>query len=165
MKQITKVYNVFKLDELSKDAQSKAHENYMNNNEFIGLYDFLDEIARQELNENGIKDLTPNGFKLFYSLSYSQGDGSQINGTFEIDGRTIKIRQEGHYYHERAINYTEQDENGDELENKYFDLFQKIFKQLTKEGYAYIENENSIETFKEIAEMNEYEFLENGRLF
>jgi hypothetical protein len=165
MRTETIVYEVFKFNELSKEAQEKAHENYLKDIDYPFLEEYLNDYAMELLKENKIK--IEGELKVMYDLSYSQGSGSQLNGLFRIGKRNIRIKQSGHYYyHERAIEYSEFNDEGEEYEtNKHYDDFQNIFKQITKEGYNYIDNENSIETFKDLCEANEYEFLASGKRF
>lgn len=70
MKQVTKTYNVFSYEELNKEAQKKAVEK---------AYTWLSEERCDHLKDdileemNYLYNIVPDN--LFYSLSYSQGDG------------------------------------------------------------------------------------------
>ena len=165
MRTETKKINIYKYEELSKEGQEKALNNHIENNQYDFLSDDLDEYARELLKEKGVS--IENDFKVMYDFSYSQGSGSQINGVFRIKNTTIYIRHSGSYYHEKAINYIEEEnKEGEELETfKYYDLFQEIFKDITKQGYKYIESEDSEENFKDLCECNEYEFLSSGKMW
>lgn len=70
MRQITKIYNVYNYNELNKEAQEKARGE---------VYDLLAEIKCDFLQEDLEDHLKTNyGIvpdELYYSLSYSQGDG------------------------------------------------------------------------------------------
>ena len=84
MRKVTKVYNVYKFNELEKDVQEKvlkrykesAYEFYIDNI----LYDDM-VILAQNILENYFKGAKYNN--IYYDLSYSQGSGAMVE--FNID--------------------------------------------------------------------------------
>lgn len=88
MKTITREYQLYTFDELSQEAKDKARAKYNENNEYYFLGDNMAERLHELLEENKIKDLNDTskaGTKptpVFYSLSYSQGDGAMFEGNF-----------------------------------------------------------------------------------
>jgi len=164
MRTETKKINIYKYEELSKEGQEKALNNHIENNQYDFLKEGLAEYARELLKEKGVS--IENDFEVMYDFSYSQGSGSQLNGIFRIKDTIICIGNSGNYYHEKAINYTEENKEGEELETfKHYNLFQEIFKAVTKQGYSYIEGEDSEENFKDLCDVNEYEFLSGGKMW
>lgn len=169
----TKTIDLYKLEELSKEAQKKAHSKWVENNDYHFLSDYLAERLHELLEENNIKDTNDTskpGTKptpVFYSLSYSQGDGAMFEGDFEWDDYRVNIQHAGHYYHYNSkiinIESIETDEEASEKVHADFDeIYIKICKELERYGYDFIEQEDSFENFQEMCEANEYTFLENG---
>jgi len=170
-----KQIEVFKYDELSDTAKEKALSYYNKDNQFDYLSDDLNEYLKQLLEENGIKG---ENVKLYYSLSYCQGDGVCFEGNFEFKGFNINVKHDGHYYHSNSkiIEVEALEENDDDLrqdliealseevENEFSELYKEICDKIEKSGYSQIEYENSEENFKEVCEMNEYTFRANGEM-
>ena len=78
METITKTYNIYKFDELSKEVQKKVIEKESENLKELEIEDFLkDEMefyGQQLLEENfGDKAIFKN---VYYDLSYCQGSGT-----------------------------------------------------------------------------------------
>lgn len=173
MKTITpQPYNVYTIDELSKEAQEKALAKHTEQNDYYFLSDYLDERLHELLEENKIKDLNdtskPNTktTQVYYSLSYSQGDGCMFEGNFEWKGYNIKIKQVGHYYHSNSKDITITDDEDNDIDGQVFEdfeaIYQEICKQLEKAGYDFMKYEDSMEAFKESCEANEYTFTKDG---
>lgn len=177
MKTITKNYSVYTYDELSKEAQEKALNDWCNENEYFFLSDCMNERLHELLGENGIKDLndtrtTPT--QVMYSLSYCQGDGCMFEGVFEWKKYKVVIKHSGHYYHSNSKTIDilktwdvdfDNEYVGEEVENEFEELYQKICKELEKYGYDFIEYEDSEEHFMEMCDCNEWTFLEDGKMF
>ena len=139
-------------------------------------YWLLKENLKSELTEQleKIKQLTQKeNTKLYYSLSYSQGDGVMFEGFFRYKNTTFKITQEGHYYHSKSHNirifnyknkdYTELTEKQENEAEKEIDEFKEnyyypICNKLEKIGYQIIEDideENILKAgFKRFLEKN-----------
>lgn len=99
--------------------------------------------------------------KLFYSLSYCQGDGAMFEGAFEWEGNEYIVKHSGHYYHENSK--TIDSDTGNEEE--FNDLYVDICRELAKVGYEYIDDVTSDENIKEGIDANDYEFLQDGTIF
>lgn len=178
MKTITKEYSVYTIDELSKEAQEKAHEKWVENNDYFFLEDDLNERLHELLEENNIKDLNDTSkagtrpTQVMYSLSYRQGDGAMFEGMFQWKEYTIHVKHSGHYYHYNSKNFSimltdteEEPENYLEVEKEFDDIYVDICNKLARYGYDYIEYEDSMEAFEEACDANEYTFLEDGSMF
>jgi hypothetical protein len=169
---IQKTINLYSYEELSEKAIEKALKQHIENNDFCFLKDDLTEQLKEKLKENNIKviheDLT-----LRYSLSYCQGDGLSFIGTFEYKELTLKLKM-GHlsnyYSHSNTIDISAYNSiSGDDVDNgetfeEFKIIFFKICSELEKAGYEIIEFENSEENFKELCELNNYTFKENGEM-
>jgi hypothetical protein len=73
MKQVTKVYNVYTFEELSNEAKSKVKDkltSFIVDDRFEWLKSDLEESLKASYDIDGY---------VFYSLSYSQGDGLHFN--------------------------------------------------------------------------------------
>lgn len=168
----TKVYS---FEELSKEAQKKAVDYFRETNDFFFLEDCMNERLHKLLQENKIKDdndTSEAGTKptqVFYSLSYSQGDGAMFEGVFFWKSYTAVIKQSGHYnhYNSKIIELYSTKTGKDAKEDVYTefnDIYINICKQLEDYGYSIIEEENSEEHIKDMIHANEYEFISTGEL-
>ena len=177
---IQKTINLYKFDELDASAKDKALESWNNQyHDYCFLEESLNEYLKELLIEKGVKIHDDGDFKLYYSLSYCQGDGVCFVGNFELNGRTIFVRHNnGHYYHSNSV-YIEvehEDEDEDELradiiealeqtaEKEFIEIYDEICDKIEKSGYEQIEYEQSEENFKELCEMNEYTFEIDGTM-
>lgn len=159
--------NLYEYKELSTEAKEKALKEYRNSNDYPFLDEELKEKCKELLEKHNIK--TVDGPKLFYSLSFSQGDGVMFEGEF-IDGKyTVYVKHHGHYYHKRSASFEvqETDNLGEHVENEkvekaFIDMYEDICNDLEKAGYKHIEVEDSEETFIEACEANEWTFEVNG---
>ena len=165
MKEITKTIKVYDFEELSQEAKDKARESFNQDEDYPFLQDDLREYIHEELTERGYThdELTP-----MYSLSYCQGDGLMFEGVvYDKDGNSYEIKQSGHYYHEKSYNMVVLDEEGERLdshEHKFEAIYEKICKVVRDKGYEYIEHMQSEDSFVEMCEANEYNFLSNGTM-
>lgn len=123
------------------------------------IYDFLKEYLYEILEEKiekeqEIKELEIKN--IFYSLSYSQGDGVCFEGTFKYKGIFTKVSHSGRYYHHdnKNIDLFDYDEKLTEEEiEKYIDEINEIYiticRDLEYKGYNYIEEEEKRQLDKE----------------
>lgn len=176
----TKTITLYSFDELSKEAQEKAHQEWIESNDYYFLSECTDEWLHELLVENKVTDLNDTSkpgtkpTKVMYSLSNSQGDGAMFEGEFHWKKYTIYIKHSGHYYHSnsKTIEIHETDnldiDIGDDYEPKVYaefeSIYQSICKTLEQKGYDFIDYENSLESFKEACEANEYTFLSTGKM-
>jgi len=70
---------VFRFEELEKRVQEKVIEKWYEEENFP----FLGDDLRESLSSNE-KNIFENDFKIWYSLSYCQGDGLNIEGSIDI---------------------------------------------------------------------------------
>lgn len=160
----TKTYNVYTFDELDEKAKEKAREWYRDGNEYYFLSENMTEYAGALLKWLKIDTFD---FKVYYSLSYSQGDGAmvEIKGTWKSYNVTVK--QSGPYYHYNSKTIAlESTKTGKDASSKVYEQFNDIYvelcKKLTQYGYTLIEYENSNDSVDEMITCNEYMFLVDG---
>lgn len=176
----TKTITLYEYSELSKNAQERAHRNYVNEGfDEYALMVALDNRAQELLEKNHITPLTDaKGYetkyaKLYYSLSNSQGDGLMFEGTFLVDmggGRKYHahVRQSGHYSHKfsRVIDWREEDGSDADEETKDYKEFVRTYEsicdELEKLGYEEIESLQSEDYFIEECNSNEWTFRKDG---
>ena len=81
---------IYTYDELTTEAQNRAIEDYRRDQDFPWLSDDMSERLVEILAENKITyDYQPN---LYFSLSYSQGDGAMFEGTMRFKAWTISVK-------------------------------------------------------------------------
>lgn len=165
----TKTITLYNYEELSKEAQERAREDYNTINEYPSLSNDMRERLSTLLDDNGIESQSQ--ANVLYSLSYCQGDGAMFEGTFIWKGYSVTVEQSGHYYHFNSKIITWNDFVGEEQETKEnkiaedFDvIYIKICKELAQYGYEIIKYEDSEESFIDTCEANGYTFLENGKM-
>lgn len=191
MKKITKTYETYTYDELSKEAQEKVLENLHDISVEDDWFEFEFEEIIESLAKMGFEDA-----KIFFSGFYSQGDGACFTANLDID-KVVKyfklktkyahllkkhditgcIRAGGHYSHANTMSididaerkdgkemYTESTEQ-ENFKEEILDLARteadEIYDDL-KKSYEYLTSEKSI---VEMIEVNEYTFLEDGKMF
>lgn len=173
----TKTITLYNFNELSKEAQEKAHQDWINNNDYYYLGDCLNEWLHELLVENNIKDLNDTSkpgtkpTQVLYSLTCSQGDGCMFEGEFRWKDWYITIKHSGHYYHSNSKtvswNYNEEPTDrqpSEKVEAQFESIYQSICKELENRGYDFIEQEDSLENFIEVCDGNEYTFLSSGKM-
>lgn len=167
METITKAYNIYKFDELSKGVQKKVIEKESENLKELEIEDFLkDEMefyAEQLLEENFGDKATYK--RVLYDLDYCQGDGAMIEFDLVYYGKKLSIKHDKycHYYHAKSFEIVE---IGKELtEKQYENLKEKIYninKELEKLGYEFIEEDR---TDAAIEQLKDCMFYENGDIY
>jgi hypothetical protein len=121
------------------------------------LSDELTEVLKEELQKNKISVISD--LKVYYSLSYCQGDGFMFEGLIQTNKARFRIKQSGHYYHENSkeifleclfignkeVYPTEmnkkQEKKAEEIEEEFNLLYVNICKEMEKEGYSFIESQ------------------------
>ena len=166
----TKTINIYELSELGEKEKAIAHQNWRQEQDYSFLKDDLTYKLNELLKDNKIKIVGDT--KVFYSLSYCQGDGAMFEGEFEWKKYTVYIKQSGRYYHSNAKMIEIHETNnlgidiGDDYEPKVYTEFEKIYQKICKEleryGYDCMETNDSFENFKEECESNDVEFLLDG---
>ena len=164
---ITKTYEVYKYEELSKEIQEKLLEkevdycidSYCECCLYEDMLDYARQLLEKYFGQKAKLD------KIWYDLSYSQGSGAMIEFNLTYYGCDLSIKQHGHYYHEHSFII---EENGENYlsDNRYKYLHDKIVdmnRELSKYGYDLINWENFTEQAEEQLEENTY--LENGEIF
>lgn len=165
MKQHT--ITLYSYDELSKEAKERAHTKWREHNDYPFLSESLHEFVCEQLDARGI---TYDLIKLYYSFSYSQGDGLMFTGTVHYAGYEIRITSgDNHYCHSNTAVY-DWYKDGEEVnpeELTRIDLktiYHEVCNKAKHAGYDYIEHEDSEERFKECCEANEWTFEADGTM-
>jgi hypothetical protein len=185
---IEKTFKVYSFDELSEETQKDLISEYIrvkeNDSDLLNdfhnqfLSEYLREDLRTLLKENFIEILDESEFNIYYSLSNCQGDGVCFQGIFKNNNNntSYKINHNGRYYHYNSkeielynlsegldLSYQEEKYLIDSFNSVYID----ICKELTKNGYKYIDEEIKILTSEEYAreQLSEDTYLLNGTKF
>lgn len=167
--------NIYNFDELQEEVQKKLIEKEIRQQNDLYCEDFLYEDMIEEARrlleehfENHKKYKLDKSYdvKTWYSLSYCQGDGAmmEFNLIDKATGEVIKIRHEGHYYHELCFDIDTYLENfyGTKAEEELHEEIYELNKQLAKIGWDLVDYEITEEEAKEI--LNEHEYYANGEI-
>ena len=161
--------NVYTFEELDEKAKEKAREWFRDGNDYTFLNEAMEEHAIGLLAKAKIKDVGE--FRVFYSLSHSQGDGAMIELDATWRAWRITVKQRGHYSHERSTEITltslKTGEYAPDARFKDFEdnVYIPMCLALKKYGYDYIEYEDSNECIDENIIRNEYTFTIDGERF
>lgn len=163
---ITKTIELYTIEELKEKyplGYEKAISDMRSDNDYYFLSESIEERLKDLLSEN---DITEEGdTKVFYSLSYCQGDGVMFQGDFKWKGNNYAIKHSGHYYHYNSKNIDATDEEGEYIDEQDFnDLYVSICEQLERYGYDYIEAENEESNIVENCIANDYTFESDGKM-
>ena len=158
---------VYTIKELNETAKEKALNLLREDNSYDFLSEDLEERLRELLKDNKIK---VDYLQIYYSLSYSQGDGVCFVGNFEYKDYPKFIKHIGNYNHKNSVEIDILDSESEEVMEddiceEFKEIFDDICDQLEKIGYNYIEYVDSEENLIDMCEINEYTFLENGEMF
>ena len=160
-------YNIYRFNELSKEAKAKAIQNWYEHEDFPWLTDDLKESCIEQLKAAKI-EIRNDKIALFYSLSHSQGDGLCFEGSFRQGKWFIEIAHSGNYYHSQSVNFTIEDAEGNEAPEKVFDRFKKQYRAicyvLEHKGYDIVDYRMDDIEFNEHCESNDYWFTKDGKL-
>lgn len=183
--------NLYAFNELTEQAKKRAIE-YVKTilDDYFFVYDIQDDI------ENYIKPefINSKGFEaenVYYSLSYSQGDGAMFEGRvnditkFTTNKRAIKVINEygvyakfthkGRYYHEKSYDFTIEfpelkptqyrlKEEFDKIEQNIIDIYEETCKEIYKQLRDHHNALTSEESIIEFADGNGYQFNEKGHI-
>lgn len=185
MRKLIKAYDVYKFNELEKDAQEKvlerytesAYEFYVDNE----LYDDMVDLAQNTL-ENYFKGAKYQ--KIHYDLSHSQGSGAmvefnidlkdlnnkykmlsqeEIDGLENLGGTNIKVyHNDSHYYHERTFDIDWCDFTMYTYMDEYCEDMEKVQKNI--DAMIELFREDIVLMNKEIVR-DGYNMLENKATF
>lgn len=176
-----KTYEVtrYGFNELSPEAQAKAIEQVRAGEQESFPQELLSEAMDEQASYllAGNYEAKQSELKLYYSLSYSQGDGVAMHGTIypadapnlTLPANTyrVNIKHEGRYYHEYSFNVELLDENYDEIDDtdgKVLEQLRNICKQLARFGYKWDENYFSDKNMQELAENMGEVFTSTGTI-
>ena len=124
------------------------------------LYFFIEEKLKE-------KKIYIDNMMLYFSLSYCQGDGVEILGTFRYkyykDYMIKSVNNGCRYHHCNSFNIYVENEDGEEAKSEIQEYISNIFKDISKEaekyGYKYIEEEDKDRMIRNniIDFLNEYD--------
>ena len=119
----------YSFEELAPEAQEKAikwAQDRLLEDEYLWMSENLREFAARELRGGELGDHSlPLQLDLYYSLSWSQGDGVCFAGRLEREYAPLLtwpekavsayLKHVGHYYHEKSFTLELVDEEGEEI--------------------------------------------------
>ncbi|MCP4648763.1 MAG: hypothetical protein GY853_01605 [PVC group bacterium] len=152
---------IYEFSELSRESQEKAIEKWYELEDYPFLPEDLTEYCKYLLDENNI---TFDDLKVYYSLSYRQGDGACFIGQFQWKKNDITIKHIGRYSHRNSVNIFFDEGTDEDTEIEFKSIFDDICYKIEKDGYSTLDYRMSIDEFNEHSIMNNYEYLENGDL-
>ena len=174
-----KIYEItrYAISELSPDAQAKALDKVREGEQENFPQDLLSEAMDEQASYllAGNYEAKQSELKLYYSLSYSQGDGVAMHGTIypadapnlTLPANTyrVNIKHEGRYYHEYSFSVELLDEDYEEIEDeddKVLKQLRDICKQLERFGYKWDKDYFSDKNMQELAENMGEVFTSSG---
>lgn len=165
MEIVTKKYNVYNFDELSKEVQKNLIEKEIQEQNELYIDTFLLEDMQEEAKQL-IKKYFKNNkteFKaVYYDLSYCQGRGAMIEFNLYYYNKYIKIKHYGHYEHERSFTI----DSWDLTEKQEEQLYNKIVmmnQELVKIGDNLIQYTITEDEARDF--LNDSKYLEDGTIF
>lgn len=164
----TKTINLYSYEELSKESKEKALENWRKDNQYFFLEEDLLNRLGEYLDDAKIKKVGDP--KVLFSLSHSQGDGVMFEGEFKWGKYTLYIKRYGRYCHSKSaiIEMQETDNLGFSMDDEdacvidFTELYEEICRKLEKDGYDFIEYEDSEENFMQECNGSGYTFTSDG---
>lgn len=159
MKKMIKTIVFF--DALSDAAKEKAREWWRNGNDFPFLSEAIKEYTQHKLEKAGydVEDL-----KVYYSLSYCQGDGVSFTANLTKGIERYEVNQkDSQYVHEMTMEVYHEDGDGNETDEPVvLEEMRGIARMVEKMGYSYIDEENEDAIVDENIMCNEYTFTKEG---
>lgn len=165
MEVITKKYDVYNFNELSKEIQEKLIEKKIQEeNEFYIDAFLLEDMqeAAQKLLQKYFKNNKAEFKEVYYDLDYCQGHGAMIEFNLYYYNKYVKIKHYGHYEHERSFSI----DSWGLTEKQEEQLYNKIVMmnhELVKIGDDLIQY--TISTDEAIDFLSESKYLKDGTIF
>lgn len=165
MRTETKTIKIYNFNELSEDVKRKLIEKEIEEQHELYCEDWLlndmEEKAKELLNKY-FKNNNAELKNVYYSLSYSQGDGAMFEFDLYYYNKHIKIKHYGHYCHMRSFiidtwELTEKQE--EQLEEKVLKMFEEF------EAYGWNLVDYRITEADAIEYLQENEYLEDGTIY
>lgn len=165
MRTETKTIKIYNFDELSEDVKRKLIEKEIEYQHEAYCEDFLKsdmEYYANELLKKYFKENKAELKNVYYSLSYSQGDGAMFEFDLYYYNKYVKIKHYGHYYHMRSFmidTYELTEKQEKQLKEKVL----KMFEEFEKYGWDLVDYRITEAEAIEILQENEY--LEDGTIY
>ena len=166
MEVVTRKYNVYNFNELSKEIQKKLIEKEIQDqNEF-----YLDTFLIEDMKE-AAKELLQKYFKnnktefeaVYYDLSYCQGRGAMIEFNLYYYNKYVKIKHYGNYEHERSFTIDDAWELTKKQEEQLYNKIVAMNEELVKIGDDLIQY--TISEDEAIDFLSESKYLKDGTIF
>jgi len=167
----TRTYQVYKYQELPREAQEKALENWRIDMDYTFLEEYMNELLAEKLTKNKITTESEET-SLEYDLSYCQGSHVSFSGRFFLPEYPDYVFNISRSYN-LEINYKDDHEHAYEMpddpeyskaENAFLTIYKQICKELFDAGRSYIEEEDKEENIVAIFDANDYYFTINGKI-
>lgn len=171
MEKIIREYNVYNYDELDENIK----EDLLRKENEYQFETYCDLFLEEDMSEKAI-ELLQKYFgdkatfnRVYYSLSYCQGDGAMIEFDLYYYGKFVKVRQSGHYYHSRAFTIdditTYSEYLTDKQEKQLYEKIVKMNEELEKYGWELVDTDNHNFDETSLENLREHKYLENGEYF
>lgn len=166
MRTETKVIKIYNFDELSEDIKRKLIEKEIEYQHEAYCEDFLESDMKYKANELLKKYFKNNNAtlkKVYYNLSYCQGDGAMFEFDLYYYNKHVQIQHYGHYYHKYSFIIADNYELTEKQENQLKEKILKMFEDFEDYGWGLIDYRITEAEAIEILQENEY--LEDGTIF
>lgn len=155
---------VFFYDDIPTEAgKEKARSWYKDSDDMPWLEEYVTEKIVEGLDKIGY---SVDGVRVFYSLSYSQGDGVSFEGTvtYEKTGKAYTVKQSGRYCHEYTMSAYTEDYDGYEqdADDAFMDSIRSVAIDAKRAAYREMEAEREDESVAETIRANGYTFTADG---
>lgn len=168
MREVTQ--KIYQFNELKPEIQKKIIDKHRQENTFFDEMIFREHMNYMWEELLRLYKIEPKrNEKLYYNLNHCQGDGVCFVGGFQWNDYYVKITHQGHYYHEKSVDFQIEDNEGNDVQEDVYSEFQNLFEnicgELEDKGYSYLDETETEEYIKQNIEINEYEYYEDGRMF
>lgn len=157
--------NVYEFKELDKKIQERLIQDEKESQQELYCESYLYEDMKEKAEEL-LRKYFKNSAELievYYSLSYSQGDGAMIEFNLQYYNEKLEVRKSGNYSHERSFminSYNLSDKREATLNEKIV----KMNCELTKYGYNLIDIDNFTDA-DAIEKLEEDKYFIDGSIF
>ena len=156
-------FNVYKFNELSEEAQKKAHENYLNKDYFS--YHWVDEGIKSiqafaGAFGIGLKDWSISTYG--HSFIHTNADRDAFRGIdFDKAIGMINSADDGYcVYYDMKEKFIETMKDHGDMKNSFLEAIEAGLKSIKSD----MEYQETFEYFKDMVDVNDYEFYDNGNL-
>lgn len=166
MRTETKIIKIYNFDELSEEIKQKLIEKEIYYQYETYCEDFLESDMRYKATELLKKYFKNNNAELknvYYSLSWSQGDGAMFEFDLYYYNKYVKIKHYGHYYHKYSFIIADTWELTEKQKKQLKEKVLKMFEEFENYGWDLVDYRITEADAIEILQENEY--LEDGTIY